>query len=232
VDPFPSRIHVSKEVQDLAVISLVLGIVSFVCLLFTGIPAVVCGHIARRRAKAAPDRLGGEGLAVSGQILGCIGIALSFAVPFVLLPAIGVTKGQKQTNRCQNNLKIIGYGLKQWAVDNNDLFPWEVSVTNGGTMELAVHGGDNIDRNPIHFEILSNELEKPYVLVCPGDSKHTAAFRFRNLNANNISYELHSGSNVSGLNPDQILLVCPIHGNVLTCDGSVYRDKLSRKNLY
>ena len=98
-------------------------------------------------------------------------------------------------------------------------------------MELAVPGDDNIDTNPIHFEVLSNELNTPKILICPGDTDHTAALQFKNLQAANISYELHTGSNVSDQYPQQILVVCPIHGNVLTCDGAV-QGKTKLRSLY
>jgi prepilin-type N-terminal cleavage/methylation domain-containing protein len=35
---------------------------------------------------------------------------------------------------CVNNLHQIGLAYRSWAGDNNDKFPMEVSVTNGGAM--------------------------------------------------------------------------------------------------
>jgi hypothetical protein len=225
----PSRIRVSKQVQDLAVVSLILGILSLVCLLLTAIPAVICGHVARRRAKADPERVGGQGLALAGMIIGYMGIALSLVVPLVLLPGITMTKQARSVERCRRNLEVIGLGFRQWALDNDEQFPWAVSVTNGGTMELALPGADHIDPNPIHFEVVSNELDSTKVLICPSDAKHVTAFQFRNLRSNNVSYELHVGSNVSEAKPQQIMVVCPIHGTVLTCDGSVRQEKRRKK---
>jgi hypothetical protein len=225
----PSRIRASKQVQDLAVVSLILGILSMVCLLLTAIPAVICGHIARRRAKADPERVGGAGLALAGMIIGYLGIVLSLVLPFVVLPGISKSKRTTAADRCTENLEVIGLAFRQWALDNNDQFPWAVTITNGGTMELAVPGADHIDPNPIHFEVASNELDSAKILICPSDAKHTAAIQFRNLRSNNVSYELHTGSDVSGAKPQQILAVCPIHGTVLTCDGSVRQQKSRRK---
>jgi hypothetical protein len=191
----------------------------------TAIPAVICGHIARRRAKADPERVGGEGLALAGMIVGYMGIALSLLVPLVLLPGISKSRQTTAAERCTENLETIGLAFKQWAIDNNDQFPWGVSVTNGGTMELAGPGADHIDPNPIHFEVVSNELDSAHVLICPSDTKHVTAFQFRNLRSNNVSYQLHTGSSVSEAKPEQVMVVCPIHGNVLTCDGSVRQGK-------
>jgi hypothetical protein len=36
-----------------------------------------------------------------------------------------------------------------------------------------------------------------------------------------VSYLLHSGTNFSDANPSAALAVCPVHSNILHCDGSV-----------
>jgi hypothetical protein len=127
-----------------------------------------------------------------------------------------------------NNMKQIGLAFQVWASDHQDGYPWAVSVTNGGTMELAIAGADNIDPNPIHFQVLSNELVTPRILVCVADQSHTAAFTFQNLRSANVSYQLHVGSSVCNTNPAQVLAICPIHGNILTCDGAVQRKSSAR----
>src|SRR5262249_49379610 len=85
---------------------------------------------------------------------------------------------------CTNNLKQIGLAFKTWALDNNDQLPSHVSMTNGGTMEIA-GGGIAF----IHFQVMSNELSTPRILLCPEDSARTNAPSFAtNLNNLNISY--------------------------------------------
>ncbi len=34
---------------------------------------------------------------------------------------------------CSNNLRQVGLAFRTWAIDNNDRFPMQVSVTNGWT---------------------------------------------------------------------------------------------------
>jgi len=71
-----------------AVASMVLGILS-VLLLFivTGIPAVVFGHLSLSKIRKSKGRLTGEGMAVSGLVLGYIGIAFSILViPTIVIP--------------------------------------------------------------------------------------------------------------------------------------------------
>jgi prepilin-type N-terminal cleavage/methylation domain-containing protein len=65
---------------------------------------------------------------------------------------------------CVNNLKEISLAYRIWAGDNNGKFPFEISVTNGGSMELAATG-DVVTT----FQIVSNELTTPKLLICPGD---------------------------------------------------------------
>jgi prepilin-type processing-associated H-X9-DG protein len=66
---------------------------------------------------------------------------------------------------CSNELKQIGLAFKTWSLDNNDRFPMQVSVTNGGTMELVSAG--NVWP---HFLVMSNELSTPKILFCPQET--------------------------------------------------------------
>ena len=63
--------------SGLAIASLVLGILTIIACLgpFAGIPAVVCGHLARRDCREDPS-VGGDGLALGGLIVGYVGTAL------------------------------------------------------------------------------------------------------------------------------------------------------------
>ena len=61
-----------------AIWSLILGILSFLCFgLFTGIPAVICGHLARSNIRKSQGALTGSGMALAGLILGYIGIVVT-----------------------------------------------------------------------------------------------------------------------------------------------------------
>ena len=94
----------------------------------------------------------------------------------VLLPALRVGDGRKYAQiNCVNNLKQIGLSFRIWEGDNGDKYPMGVSVTNGGAMESAL-AGDVVGI----FRVMSNELSTPKVLVCPQDTKRTAATDFVN----------------------------------------------------
>jgi hypothetical protein len=82
-----------------------------------------------------------------------------------------------------NNLKQIGLAFRTWALDNGDKYPMQISVTNGGTMELVAG-----EVAFAHFQAMSNELSTTKLLVCPSDGAKTNATSFVGLGNNNVSY--------------------------------------------
>ncbi|TVZ04159.1 DUF4190 domain-containing protein [Trebonia kvetii] len=90
--PYP----VQRPTNGLAVAALVCGIAQF----FVGvtfIPAIICGHMARRQIRQTGE--GGDGMALAGLILGYIGGALLIGAVllFVLLAAVVVSSGHATT---------------------------------------------------------------------------------------------------------------------------------------
>jgi competence protein ComGC len=111
-------------------------------------------------------------------------IAVLLVVLALLLPALATAKRNPRGPWCVGYLKEISLGATMWANDNNDKFPMQVSVTNGGAMELAVAG----DVAGI-FRVMSNELSPPKILVCPQDtSRHYATNFTTDFNNQKISY--------------------------------------------
>ena len=222
--------------EGLAVISFVLGIASFVLCLsaISGIPAIICGYIARSRARRAPTQYGGAGFAMAGIVLGYVSILFSLVVAALLLPAISKAhrsaqwqprwqpQTQPQPSTCENHLRQIALAFKVWALEHNDQFPFNVSTNAGGTLELCKPGPDGFDQNAlVHFRAVGGDLLNPEFLVCPSDhSKHVAP-SLDALGPANISYQLRTGTNINGDNPQEVLAVCPIHGNRVFCDGNV-----------
>ncbi|HOA63151.1 MAG: DUF4339 domain-containing protein [Verrucomicrobia bacterium] len=221
--PPPSEPRTPPQ-SGLAITSLVLGILSLACLgLLAGIPAIICGHKARGRARRAPAQYGGAGLALAGLIMGYVSLAVTLVVlPAMLLPALAKAKERAQRIHCVSNMKLIGISFRLWAGDHDDHFPFNVSTNSGGTMELCQPDSDGFDRNAAyHFRALSNELNTTRILVCPADKDKQPAQDFESLEAANLSYKLRTGKDLTEANPEEILVVCPIHNNILYCDGSV-----------
>jgi hypothetical protein len=102
-------------------------------------------------------------------------VAAAAGIILVILPQIARHHAPASRINCAYNLKQIGVSSLVWAGDNNDQFPMQVSVTNGGAMELAERGSAYAV-----FLVMSNELNTPKILVCPRESnpKRVAAWTF------------------------------------------------------
>lgn len=92
-------------------------------------------------------------------------IAVLAVLAAMLLPAMTKAKSRSARINCVNNLKQISLAFKQWSLDSTDRYPMQVSVTNGGTLELITSG--NVFTT---FLVMSNELNTPRILICPGET--------------------------------------------------------------
>jgi competence protein ComGC len=83
----PYRQYQPPKTDGGAIASMVLGIASIaLCLTFiAGIPAVILGHISRSKIRKSMGRLQGDGMALTGLILGYISL---LAIPLILAIAI------------------------------------------------------------------------------------------------------------------------------------------------
>jgi hypothetical protein len=87
----PVPVSTTKDsAQNLAIASLVCGILGlFVCSIFASIPAIITGHMARKRIRENPT-LKGAGMALGGLIMGYIASAFFvIVIPISVLIALG-----------------------------------------------------------------------------------------------------------------------------------------------
>jgi hypothetical protein len=211
----------------LAIASMVLGIMSVTCFsFFAGLPAIILGHVAHGRARRDPAQYGGAGMAIAGFVMGYVSLLLFLLIfPAMFLPALAAAKHKAMEINSVNNMKQIGLAFRIWEGDHGDQFPFNVSQSKGGTLELCHPGADGYEQDPTPvFMVMSNELSTTKILVCPNDPAKHAAANFASLTADNISYELRTGTNLDDRHPQEVLLVDPINGYVLRCDGSVLKD--------
>lgn len=123
---------------------------------------------------------------------------------------------------CINNLKEIGIGFKIWAGDHDGQFPFNVSTNAGGSWELCAPDKNGFDHSAyLYLKTMTNELLAPLLLVCPQDRFTTPAASWKSLQASNVSYHFRCGTNVVDGDPQAVLAICPIDGNVLYADGMV-----------
>ena len=119
-------------------------------------------------------------------------------------PFEAARKKQERIN-CINNIKQIGLAARMWSNDH----------------------GDNL---PPDFLTMSNELNSPRVLICPGDTRRSAALTWSEFGAGNVSYEIISPG-VSETDPAVVYVRCPIHNNFGLVDGSAQMVDASQHQL-
>jgi len=81
----PGAAYMGTGTSGKATASMILGILALFFSIITGIPAIILGHISLSQVKKSGGRLTGEGMAVTGLILGYISVAV---VPLLLAIAI------------------------------------------------------------------------------------------------------------------------------------------------
>jgi prepilin-type N-terminal cleavage/methylation domain-containing protein/prepilin-type processing-associated H-X9-DG protein len=116
-------------------------------------------------------------------------VAIIALLATMILPVLQGARGKTLRTRCTSNLRQIGIAFFSWANEHNEKFPMSVPVQAGGSAEFAQPGPSlTLFR---HFQLLSNELVDPRVLVCPAD-RRVAAPSFAWLHNTNISYVLNT----------------------------------------
>src|SRR5213596_2841796 len=105
------------------------------------------------------------------ELLVCVGIV--FLVALVLVRPAGLgTRGKAERIRCVNNLKDLALAQRIFASDNS-----EPTLKNETTATAANY-----------FQIWSNQLSTPNVLICPTDRRATVSSNFATLSNLNVSY--------------------------------------------
>lgn len=124
------------------------------------------------------------------EVLVTIGVLIVVVV--LLLPKLARPPRTRSSRiKCVNNLKNVGLAFRIFATDHNGRFPMQVSTNKVGTLESW-----KADEAVLYWQMLSNELSTPQLLVCPAD-KRTAAASLAGLRLEKVSYFL-------GLNGDEI----------------------------
>jgi prepilin-type N-terminal cleavage/methylation domain-containing protein/prepilin-type processing-associated H-X9-DG protein len=111
-------------------------------------------------------------------------IAMLAILAVIILPAFDGRASKAPRITCVNNLKQIDLAYRVWPRFQSDKYPMQVSIKQGGAMELVATG--NVAAN---FLVMSNELSTPKILICPADTSRFAATNFTaGFDNSNVSY--------------------------------------------
>ncbi len=124
-------------------------------------------------------------------------IAIIAILAGMLLPALARGKAKAKDINCVNDLKQVGLGLRMWAGDQSDKYPWNVDPVKGGS-QGSTDWTDN-------FRVCSNEVRATQVLLCPTDRFKWAGTNWTTLRGDlNISYFF--SKNADATRPQDIVL--------------------------
>ncbi len=113
-----------------AIASLVLGICSLFCTLFTGIPAIILGALGLSDINSSHGRVKGSGMAITGIVLGALGSTVVLLVA-LLLPAVQAAREAARRSQCVNNLKQIGLAMHNYHSTWDCFPPAAITDENG-----------------------------------------------------------------------------------------------------
>jgi prepilin-type N-terminal cleavage/methylation domain-containing protein len=118
-------------------------------------------------------------------------IAIIAILAAMLLPALSSAKRQALAISCVNNLRQTSLAFHIWALDNNDRYPMQVPQSAGGALPPSgfFTGADTFRV----FQVMSNELQTPRILVCASDERRpgtnfVSTGPTADFNNNNLSY--------------------------------------------
>ena len=129
-------------------------------------------------------------------------IAIIAVLAAMLLPSLAKAKNRAKEITCVNNLKQIGLGLRIWADDQGDKFPWQVDV--------SLNGSQNSPNWADNFGVASAQLADVKLLVCPTDTatvNHPTPANWKALRGDlNVSYFVGTGTNSASVNKTIVIL--------------------------
>lgn len=120
----------AKQTAGVATASLILGILGLVCIgPVAAIPAVICGHMARKKIRNSQGALQGDGMALAGLIMGYVGIVVAIVGILIATMAIAIPsfvnareeamQVESQASMCTVTLRTLESAAKMYQADMN-----------------------------------------------------------------------------------------------------------------
>lgn len=144
--------HGTTQSSGKAIASLVLGLLSFFCIFFTGIPAIILGILGLRDIGKHQGRMGGNGLAIAGIVLGMLGCIWSLLAVAVMLPAVQQVRSAARRTTSMNQLREMSLGMMNFESANRHLPIAEPdeNTTSGSKLSWRVQILPYIEENELY----------------------------------------------------------------------------------
>jgi len=162
----------------IATAAFVFGILSFFCIPFCGLVALILGIIALSKISKSNGLLLGKGKAIAGIVFGCWAV-LRAILAVLLLSAVNKAHHHGAAYRiaCLNNLKQIGILIYMFADDHSDNLP----TSTGCEEQINEYVNDMKcircprNNNPYRFFVNGQKLtgmtepDKTIMAICPSE---------------------------------------------------------------
>jgi len=111
----------------------------------------------------------GKSAFTRGELMVAMGVVVFLLALVVAL--IASSGSGRLKNQCRNNLKELCLGFKSWAGDGSYDFPVHLSKEKGHRLEYREDGSVTAAS---YFQMITNRIRHPKLLVCPADDRKAA----------------------------------------------------------
>lgn len=104
-DPHGHAQH--SQTSTKAILSLILGLMSFFCVFFTGLPAIILGAMGLSDIGKSRGRLTGQPMAIIGLVTGVLGCMWTLIMVGMLLPAVQQVREAARATQTMNSVRQL-----------------------------------------------------------------------------------------------------------------------------
>ena len=112
----------------------------------------------------------------------CVVVSIVLFLAAFLVPNLIHQKARANRIRCTSHLKQVGLGFRLWANDHEEQYPF--TSTNAAGSQRWINSPEVFR----HYQVMSNELVTPRILVCPRDTQRRPTENFGSFSNANLSY--------------------------------------------